>query len=122
MEYIVVDFEWNQSSYGKGTGKKNLPFEIIEIGAVKLDQELNQVGSFHQLVRPQIYQKLHYKMSEVTHMELSVLKKEGCLFPEAAQAFLNWCGEGGDYIFCTWGRIWTCWNSCSTCYIYFLYI
>ncbi len=105
MNYIVFDLEWNQSPEGKDSSVEGFPFEIIEIGAVKLDQELNQVGSFHQLVRPQIYQKLHYKILEVTHMELSVLKKEGCLFPEAAQAFLNWCGEGGDYIFCTWGSM-----------------
>ena len=82
MNYIVFDLEWNQSPEGKDSSVEGFPFEIIEIGAVKLDQELNQVGSFHQLVRPQIYQKLHYKISEVTHMELSVLKKEGCLFPE----------------------------------------
>ena len=33
MKYVVVDFEWNQSPYGKNTSNKRLPFEIIEIGA-----------------------------------------------------------------------------------------
>ena len=36
MNYIVVDFEWNQTSYGKGSENRKIPFEIIEIGAVKL--------------------------------------------------------------------------------------
>ena len=39
MDYIVVDFEWNQSAYGKGSTNKKLPFEIIEIGAVKLNEK-----------------------------------------------------------------------------------
>ena len=38
MNYIAVDFEWNQNPYGKEAGNKRLPFEIIEIGAVKLDE------------------------------------------------------------------------------------
>ena len=52
MEYIVVDFEWNQSSYGKGTGKKNLPFEIIEIGAVKLDEDRHIIDTFEAVIHP----------------------------------------------------------------------
>ena len=38
MNYIVLDFEWNQSPYGKEASVRRLPFEIIEIGAVKLDE------------------------------------------------------------------------------------
>ena len=29
MNYIVVDFEWNQTSYGKGSENRKIPFEII---------------------------------------------------------------------------------------------
>ena len=36
MNYVVVDFEWNQACYGKGSENRKIPFEIIEIGAVKL--------------------------------------------------------------------------------------
>ena len=37
MNYIVLDLEWNQSNTGKEPQVKELPFEIIDIGAVKLD-------------------------------------------------------------------------------------
>ena len=37
MNYIVFDLEWNQCPYGKDRENKRLPFEIIEFGAVKLD-------------------------------------------------------------------------------------
>ena len=35
MNYIVFDLEWNQNPSGKKTRNDRLPFEIIEIGAVK---------------------------------------------------------------------------------------
>ena len=37
MNYIVFDLEWNQCPGGKEKENKKLPFEIIQIGAVKLD-------------------------------------------------------------------------------------
>ena len=40
MNIIVLDLEWNQNSLGKKERNNDLPiFEIIEIGAVKLDKE-----------------------------------------------------------------------------------
>ena len=40
MEYIVLDLEWNQSPRGKAGERRGMPFEIIEIGAVKLDESM----------------------------------------------------------------------------------
>ena len=37
--YIVLDLEWNQSPDGKEGTIDHFPFEIIEIGAVRLDEE-----------------------------------------------------------------------------------
>ena len=37
MNYIVFDLEWNQSNTGREKEVEKLPFEIIEIGAVKID-------------------------------------------------------------------------------------
>ena len=39
MNYIVFDLEWNQCPDGKEKEIKDMPFEIIEIGAVKLDSQ-----------------------------------------------------------------------------------
>ena len=39
MNYIVFDLEWNQSPGGKRWSNSRLPFEIIEIGAVKLNEK-----------------------------------------------------------------------------------
>ena len=74
MNYIVFDLEWNQNPGGKEGAVVGFPFEIIEIGAVKLNERMEQIDSFHQFVKPQVCRKLHYKILEVTHMDLEVLE------------------------------------------------
>ncbi len=51
MEYIVLDLEWNQSNTGKEDAVEKLPFEIIEIGAIKLNKERVGWRRFCQMVR-----------------------------------------------------------------------
>ena len=45
MNYIVFDLEWNQCPYGKERENRRLPFEILEIGAVKLDEKWRKDSS-----------------------------------------------------------------------------
>ena len=104
MNYIVFDLEWNQSPNGKEDSVDHLPFEIIEIGAVKLDEGFCQAGEFHKLIRPQVYKKLHFKISEVTHMDMRKLCQEGQRFEDVIREFVEWCGEE-EYCFCTWGSM-----------------
>ena len=61
MDYVIFDLEWNQCPYGKGKENPKLPFEIIEIGAVKMDGERNVLGTFHRIVKPVVYQHLHHR-------------------------------------------------------------
>ena len=62
---------------GKEDSVDHLPFEIIEIGAVKLDEGFCQVGEFHKLIRPQVYKKLHLRYRKLTHMDMRKLCQEG---------------------------------------------
>ena len=59
MEYIVLDLEWNQSNTGKEDAVEKLPFEIIEIGAIKLNNERVMVSEFNELIKPQVYHEMH---------------------------------------------------------------
>lgn len=101
--YIVFDLEWNQSSTGKADSVPDFPFEIIEIGAVKLDEQFHILDEFHRLISPQVYKKMHYAISEVTHMSMEDLRVNGVSFVSAAQDFLDWCGP--DAVFCSWGSM-----------------
>ncbi len=104
MQYIVLDLEWNQpisyhSTAYKSVGGKLL-FEMIQIGAVRVNEKMEVVDSFSQLIQPQHYLKLHPRIARITHITQEEL--EGApLFPEAIEAFAAWCGE--DYVLLTWG-------------------
>lgn len=101
MNYIVFDLEWNQSPDGKKNRNEKLPFEIIEIGAVKVNSKKEITDSFHRLIRPQVYNRIHSSIHEVIHMDYRDLL-DGVSFEQAAGEFLEWCGK--DWYFFTWGN------------------
>ena len=102
MNYIVMDLEWNQSSDGSEEVCKVLPFEIIEIGAIKLNSERKMIGEFSELIRPQVYHEMHHITGKLIHLEMDELEK-GQPFVDIEEKFRQWCGE--DYLFCTWGPL-----------------
>ncbi len=102
MNYVVLDLEWNQSNTGEEPEIKEIPFEIIDIGAIKLNSEKVMVSEFNQLVKPAVYLHMHKITSKIIHLHMQDLLK-GKPFPEVMEEFRNWCGE--DYVFCTWGPL-----------------
>lgn len=102
MEYVVVDFEWNQSPYGKNASNKHLPFEIIEIGAVKLDEKGQEIDRFNEVIKPKVYRKMHHVTRSLTGITEKDLNR-GRTFPKALVDFMCWCGD--DFMFCTWGNL-----------------
>lgn len=102
MDYIILDLEWNQSSTGKEEVSKTLPFEIIEIGAIKLNSNRRMIDEFSELIKPQVYHEMHRITGKLIHLQMEQLE-QGSPFPEVMERFQNWCG--GDYIFCTWGPL-----------------
>lgn len=101
MNYIVFDLEWNQNPAGKKTRNDRLPFEIIEIGAVKLNSRKEIIDRFHRLIKPQVYNWIHDSIHEVIHVDYKDLA-QGTPFPEAVREFLEWCGT--NWHFFTWGN------------------
>ena len=102
MNYIVLDLEWNQASDLKTKLENELLFGIIEIGAVKLDENRKIIDTFHEMIKPQVFKKMHQITGELIHLKMEQLKN--CRqFKDVAKDFLDWCGE--EYIFCTWGNL-----------------
>ena len=56
-----MDLEWNQSYSGHIGEHPRMPFEIIEIGAVKVDKNYRIIDEYSSLIKPRIYKKLHSK-------------------------------------------------------------
>lgn len=102
VNYVVLDLEWNQSNTGEEEAVKQIPFEIIDFGAIKLNKDGKMIDEFNQLVKPQVYEHMHHITSKLIHLHMKDLQK-GRPFPEVMNDFLEWCGK--DYIFCTWGPL-----------------
>ena len=102
MNYIVFDLEWNQSPSGRVIKNQNgaLPFEIIEIGAVKLNENFKIISSFDRLIKPQVYLKMHKAVQKLLPITMRDLMK-GKVFQDACSEFFEWCGK--DAVFVTWG-------------------
>jgi DNA polymerase III epsilon subunit-like protein len=100
--YIVFDLEWNQGGSVREQELKELPFEIVEIGAVRLNEQRQQTGEFSRLVKPQVYQEMHRVTGKLIHLTMEDLQK-GDPFVQVAEDFLKWCGE--DPVFCSWGTL-----------------
>ena len=105
MNYVVFDLEWNQSPIGQAGEHPRMPFEIIEIGAVKLDEKYQFVDEFRRLIKPRLYQKLHKYIKDILSYDERELKKTGVDFTKACTEFLEWSrgDEDEEYAFCTWG-------------------
>lgn len=63
MEYIVLDLEWN-SAFCKSIGR--FINEIIQIGAVKLNDNFDIVDTFQINVKSSIVKKLNKRVTELT--------------------------------------------------------
>ena len=105
MNYIVLDLEFNQSFPFK-SGKKvepnpECPFEIIQIGAVKLNESFEQVDTFDAMIKPQIYPRLHPFVEKITGIRAEMLADKPD-FKNAYDRFLSFIGNE-PAILCTWG-------------------
>ena len=105
MYYITLDLEWTQAYAQKALAVQRqlacrLRGEVIQIGAVKLDKNMNICGSYQIIVKPKYFKKLHKHVSELTGITQDKMDL-GTSLPEAAERFKRWCGE--DFVFLTWG-------------------
>lgn len=101
--YITLDLEWNQAE--RRHAKANLQFEIIEVGAVKLDEHWNVVDHFSMLVKPRVYPHLFPKVLEIVNITENELHRKGKPFATVMKQFWDWCSSTGEYLLCTWGSM-----------------
>ena len=102
MNYIVFDLEWNQPAWGttEVTEPLHLTGEIIEIGAVKLDDNFKMVDELCLYIIPQYYTNMNQHVVALTKLHGNFLEEHGQPFPEAFARFQEWCGEECAYM--TW--------------------
>lgn len=104
MSFIIFDLEFNQDFSSLQNFDRNnsyYPFEIIQIGAIKLDLEFNTVATFNRYVMPTFYTKINPFITELTGITTEQLLSEEP-FPEIYEAYTQFI-DGTDSVFCIWG-------------------
>ena len=85
MFYVIMDLEWN-NSYNKY--RKCFVNEILEIGAVMVNDDLEVIDTFSVIIRSQLIKKLSGRVKNLTHI---------------VSDFSKWIG-GRNCIFMSWGN------------------
>lgn len=95
MKYIVVDFEMNPVSRIYKEQKAICKNEVIEIGAVLLDEDYREQDSFQMYVKPCFSEELRKSIVRLTGITDDML---WCAphFPEALKLFFEWCLSCGN--------------------------
>lgn len=89
MRYVVMDLEWNNTYCKKLCGFIN---EIIEIGAVMLDEDLNTIDTFSAIIKTQIGKKLQGRVKKLTNLTNEDIYS-GDTFQSVMHNFGQWMGD-----------------------------
>ncbi|MBQ4164772.1 MAG: exonuclease domain-containing protein [Oscillospiraceae bacterium] len=104
MAYIVFDMEWNQPMCAAQPMKERngvkLSGEIMQIGAIKLDDDCNIIGDFSLCVKPHFYKRLNKRVRELTGITKEELASAD-IFPAVFAQFDAFCGENPTLL--SWG-------------------
>lgn len=104
MNYIIYDLEFNQkenTSDSEICKKQDLmPFEIIQIGALKLNENFKTIDTFNSLIKPTLYKTIHpyiENLTNITNEKIALCKT----FIDVYEDFRKFIGD--DSILCVWG-------------------
>lgn len=89
MQYIVIDLEWNGSYSKKAHGYFN---EIIEVGAVKVDEQMRVVDTFRAAIKPVVSKKLSTIVTDLTNITAEELE-DGTTFTAMMRQLSRWMGN-----------------------------
>ena len=112
MAFIIIDLEFNNlegiQKYFPNIFKENprlesidLDNEIIEIGAIKLDNYMKALKEFKTYIKPSAIPILNPKISEITNIIEEDLK-DGLTFEEGIEELSKLIDEGD--IICSWAK------------------
>src|SRR5689334_7820859 len=97
MHFLVVDLE--ATCWAEPRPRDRM--EIIEIGAVRLDDALSVVDEFTSFVRPVVEPTLSTfctELTSITQVDVDAADPFSIVFP----AFTDWIGDGEARL-CSWG-------------------
>lgn len=96
--YIIFDLEFNST---KNTKTSRFINEIIEIGAVKLDENLTEIDCFSCTVKPHFSKKLNPYVKKLTNITEELLKDADDFYTVSTK-FEDWCKADENTVFLSW--------------------
>ena len=105
MEYVVFDLEFNQGfdkTLNKTVSNERCPFEIIQIGAIKLDSHFNIIDTFNSYVKPQLYKSIHPFVGKMTGIKIEDVK-DAPTFSQVYKDFKKFVSSKKNTVLCVWG-------------------
>ena len=97
--YVVLDLEMCKVPKGARSKEYRRANEIIQIGAVLLDESYQIVGEFNSFVKPE-YGRLDFYISQLTGISKDQLDR-ALVFEEAILGFVEWIPEG-EVVMVSW--------------------
>lgn len=98
MQYIVLDLEWNSAYYKKQNRFIN---EIIQIGAVRLDERFDLIDTFQMMIKSGVTKKLSRRFIDLTGITNEQML-DGVPLEEAVRSYNAWVGE--DTLTMSWSN------------------
>ena len=102
---VLFDLEWNIGyqpyTFNYHGVQQTLRGEIVEIGAVKIDEEANVLDTFSIHLRPRIFRKLQHHIAKVTGLTQADLDK-GEPIVQGLRRFMQWCGPDAEFAEGVW--------------------
>ena len=101
---VLFDLEWNIGyqpyTFNYHGVQQTFRGEIVEIGAVKIDEDANVLDTFSIHLRPRIFRKLQHHIAKVTGLTQADLDR-GEPIVQGLRRFMQWCGPDAE--FAEWG-------------------
>ena len=104
---VLFDLEWNIGyqpyTFNYQGVQQTFRGEIIEIGAVKIDEDGNVLDTFSIHLRPRIFRKLQHHIAKVTGLTQEDLDN-GDPIVQGLRRFMQWCGPDAEFTCAIWTR------------------
>ncbi len=98
MHYVILDMEWD-GAYHKE--HKRFVNQILQIGAVKLDENFNIIDIFDVTIKSDISKRVSRRFVELTGITKEMMLK-GISLSQAVREYNKWLGE--DTVTITWSN------------------
>lgn len=90
MNYIILDLEWDSAYFTK---EKRFINQILQIGAVKLDEGFNIIDTFELNIKSSVSKKVTGRFAKLTGITTEKMLG-GMPFAEAVDRYNEWAGSG----------------------------